>query len=104
MFNTSTLSNTVMNKDYERITAIQKSLTTDELSRAMSGYVEELMTSYPALQTNQEFLNALETSQFMRALHVIRRSRQTDENEYFDLIRVLEFAESRRLAIWMNKA
>ncbi len=92
-----------MNKDYERITAIQKSVTNEELLSAMSGYLEQALAHYPVLQANQEFSNALGTSQFMRALHIIRRSRQADENEYFDLIRVLEFAESRRLAIMMKK-
>jgi hypothetical protein len=88
--------------DFDRISGIQKAHSDEQLDIAMTGYAQQAATLHPALQLNQAFNNALEAGQFMRALEIIRQARRVDGEEYFGVIRVLEFAAERRIAIMMK--
>jgi hypothetical protein len=84
-----------------RIGMIQRSTTSEQLLDATVGYAEEAIATHPALRENQGFLGALASGKFLMALGHIRRARLGDEDEYQDVIRVLEFAATRALAIMM---
>ena len=90
--------------DYDRISAIQKAVNNEQLDKAMEGYGQQAATAHPALQLNKDFNAALGSGQFMTALDHVRRARRADGEEYFGVIRVLEFAAGRRLAIMMKNA
>ena len=87
--------------DRDRINAIQKSANDEQLDKAMDGFRDQTIAAHPALQHNEDFRRLLETGQYMRALEQVRRAREPDEDVYLDVIRVLQFAVSRRLAIMM---
>lgn len=87
--------------DRDRIDAIQKSANDEQLDKAMGGFRGEAVAAHPALQNNDDFKRLLETGQYMRALEEVRRVRGLDYDLYLDVIRVLQFAVSRRLAIMM---
>ena len=87
--------------DSDRIEAIQKSANAEQLDKAMNGFRAQAIAAHPALQHNEDFRRWLDTGQYMRALAEIRRAREADADAYLDVIRVLQFAEGRRLAIMM---
>lgn len=84
-----------------RIGMIQRSTTSEQLLDATVGYAEDAIARHPALRDNAGFLAALATGRFLTALGHIRRARLGDADEYLDVIRVLEFAATRALAIMM---
>ena len=84
-----------------RIGKIQKSTTTEELLDATVGYGDEAIARHPALRDNAGFLAALSSGKYLNALGFIRRARLKDDDEYLDVIRVLEFAATRALTIMM---
>ena len=88
-------------KDSQRIDAIQKSANDEELDKAMNGFRAETFAAHPALQHNADYQHSLDAGQYMRALDHVRRARDPDGETYLDVIRVLQFAASRRLAIMM---
>lgn len=88
-------------KDDDRISRIQKAISDEQLDEAMAGCSQQAITAHPALQNNLEFKTSMDTGQFLRALEQIRHARKADADEYRDVIRVLEFAATRRLAIMM---
>jgi hypothetical protein len=87
--------------DRDRINAIQKSENDEQLDRVMNGYREEAIGVHPKLAQNNEFRKLLDSGQYMRALDEVRHAREPDEEAYFDVIRMLQFAAGRRLAIMM---
>ena len=88
--------------DYDRITQIQKATTNEQLDDAMRDYRQQAVTAHIKLQDNVDFNASMEAGEFLRALESVRHARLPDEDEYFDVIRVLEFAETRRLYIKMH--
>jgi len=84
-----------------RIGMIQRSTTSEQLLDATVGYGEEAIAIHPALRDNVGFLTALASGKFLNALGHIRRARLADQDEYLDVIRVLEFAATRALTIMM---
>lgn len=87
--------------DSERIGQIQQAVTMEQLEQATQGYRQQAMAAHPALQHNQAFQGFLDEGQFLRALDNVRRARLSDGDEYLDVIRVLQFAATRQLAIKM---
>jgi hypothetical protein len=87
--------------DSERIGEIQKALNNEQLDNAMRGYSSHAATTHPKLKSHDDFNTYLESGQFHRALQYVRSARAKDEDQYFDVIRVLEFAATRQLAIKM---
>ena len=85
----------------QRIDAIVKSANDEELDKAMASFRAETLAAHPALQRNADYQHSLETGQYMRALNHVRRAREPDGETYLDVIRVLQFAVTRRLAIMM---
>lgn len=88
--------------DYDRITQIQKATTNEQLDDAMRDYRQQAVTAHIKLQDNVDFNASMEAGEFLRALESVRHARLPDQDEYFDVIRVLEFAETRRLYIKMH--
>ena len=91
-------------KDDDRIIRIQKAISDEQLDDAMAGCSRQAITEHPALRNNLAFKTSMDAGQFLRALEQVRRARQADGDEYRDVIRVLEFAATRRLAIMMLQA
>jgi hypothetical protein len=87
--------------DNERISRIQKANSNEQLDNSMDGYLLEAIAAHPKLGNNKDFNSAMETGQFFRALEHVRRAREPDEDKYSDVIRMLEFATTRQLAIKM---
>jgi hypothetical protein len=87
--------------DSERIGTIQKAVNNEQLDNAMQGYKSSAIAAHPKLANNKDFDSSMESGQFNRALQAVRSVRRQDEEEYFDVIRVLEFAATRQLAIKM---
>jgi hypothetical protein len=85
----------------DRISRIQKSTNNEQLDKAMDGFALESNANHPALQTNAGFASSMSAGQFLHALGHVRRARLTDDDKYLDVIRVLEFASTRELAIKM---
>ncbi len=84
-----------------RIGKIQQAATSEQLLDATIGYGDEAIARHPALRDNAGFLAALTGGKFLNALGCIRRARLKDDDEYLDVIRVLEFAATRALTIMM---
>jgi len=87
--------------DSERIGEIQKAINNEQLDNAMRGYSSHAAEAHPKLKNHDDFNAFMESGQFHRALQYVRSARQKDEDQYFDVIRVLEFAATRQLAIKM---
>jgi hypothetical protein len=87
--------------DSERIGQIQKAVNNEQLDNAMRGYKLAVIAAHPKLGSNKDFDSYMESGQFNRALQAVKSVRKQDEAEYFDVIRVLEFAATRQLAIKM---
>ena len=87
--------------DSDRIEAIQKSTNNEQLDKAMHGYLDQAVAAHPALLQHENVSRLLDTGQYMRVLEQIRHARERDQDAYLDVIRVLQFAEGRRLAIMM---
>ena len=87
--------------DNERIGNIQKALNLEQLGNATDGYRLDAGARHPKLTNNQAFNAFMDDGLFQPALDNVRRSRRADNDEYLDVIRVLEFAATRRLAIMM---
>jgi hypothetical protein len=89
-------------KDDDRIAAIQKAANDEQLDKAMKGFLDHAVAAHPALRQQENFSRLLDTGQYMRALEQVRHAREQDQDAYLDVIRVLQFAEGRRLAIMMS--
>lgn len=76
-------------------------MNNEQLDKAMEGYGQEASTRHPALQKNADFKASIDAGQFLHALGHVRRAREVDGDKYLDVIRVLEFAATRELAIKM---
>lgn len=87
--------------DRIRIDTIVHSADDAQLNQAMDGYRDDSVTLHPELGHNEDFGRLMENRQYMRALEIVRQARGLDTNLYADVIRVLQFAVSRRLAIMM---
>jgi hypothetical protein len=83
------------------INAIQKAGNDEQLDKVMDGFRDQAVAAHSALQHNEDFGRLLATGQYMRALEQVRRAREPDADAYLDVIRVLQFAAGRRLAIMM---
>ena len=87
--------------DSERIGKIQKAVNNEQLDNAMQGYKLAAIAAHPKLEGNKDFDSCMDSGQFTRALQAVKSVRRQNEEEYFDVIRVLEFAATRQLAIKM---
>jgi hypothetical protein len=85
-----------------RIGRIQRATSNEQLLHATGGYEDEAIAAHPGLGEHPGFAKSLIEGKFLSALGYVRRARDRDNDDYLDVIRVLEFAATRALAIMMR--
>jgi len=98
MMNFSIIGKLSMN-DEQRIERIRKAKTLKALGEAIAGYHDQVITAYPALETNNAFNTSMQRSQFFHALGDIKRASPAGLDMYQDVILVLEAASEKQLSL-----
>ncbi|MBA2689268.1 MAG: hypothetical protein H0U63_00510 [Burkholderiales bacterium] len=87
-----------MNDD-QRIKKIREARNDEELDKATQGYLEQVTSAHPALQTNNAFNASMARSQYFHALGDVRRASRAGGDKFKDVIRVLECASEKQLSM-----
>ncbi|MES2354098.1 MAG: hypothetical protein V4568_06790 [Pseudomonadota bacterium] len=85
--------------DEQRIERIKKAKSLKALGEAIAGYHDQVIATYPALETNNAFNMSMQRSQFFHALGDVKRASRVGFDIYQDVILVLEAASEKQLSL-----
>ncbi|MES2354384.1 MAG: hypothetical protein V4568_08260 [Pseudomonadota bacterium] len=85
--------------DEQLITSIQQAQTDQELDQLTDRYREYVLTAYPTFRMHYGFSEDLHEGRYSRALDDVKRAAIGRGDRYQDVIRVLELAVEKHLAL-----